>query len=269
MPRRSQPSRMLSRYMALSFAQCVTRSARVPCPRSSASMAIGKSTSLHITCPILTQQFVHSSKLGEENVRIRLARANGVDEKAESTTREPTPDEEEGSIVMEPPRNVSCGACRTRESDVWWKAPKGLPTSVLCDNCGLSWRKYADLNVRPMRDEALSKSKTGDKREGTPLNGPQSKRAKVCLRCALCLTGATLTESADVVITIYTSARRPSITLCRVPTQRPHRQGPPLQAVSVPCARRRVWCEPRPSNRRVLGMRPLPEREDARSLPRQ
>lgn len=112
-------------------------------------------------------------------MRIRIARANGVDEKAESTTREPTPDEEEGSIVMEPPRNVSCGACRTRESDVWWKAPKGLPTSVLCDNCGLSWRKYADLNVRPMREEALSKAKPGDKREGTPLNGPQSKRAKV------------------------------------------------------------------------------------------
>ncbi|KAL1941284.1 hypothetical protein VTO73DRAFT_7496 [Trametes versicolor] len=139
-----------------------------------------------------------NSKLGEENVRIRLARANGVDEKAESTTREPTPDEEEGSIVMEPPRNVSCGACRTRESDVWWKAPKGLPTSVLCDNCGLSWRKYADLNVRPMREETLVKAKPGDKREGTPLNGPLSKRAKTSssqsspppvvpqLRCVAC-----------------------------------------------------------------------------------
>ncbi|KAI0364362.1 hypothetical protein BV20DRAFT_1125672 [Pilatotrama ljubarskyi] len=139
-----------------------------------------------------------NSKLGEENVRIRLARANGVDEKMEATTREATPDEEEGSIVMEPPRNVSCGACRTRESEVWWKAPKGLSTSVLCDNCGLSWRKYADLNVRPMRDESAAKSKTGDKREGTPLNGPAAKRAKTSssqstpppvapqLRCVAC-----------------------------------------------------------------------------------
>ncbi|KAH9893367.1 hypothetical protein C8Q73DRAFT_696721 [Cubamyces lactineus] len=139
-----------------------------------------------------------NSKLGEENKRIRAARENGLDEKASSTTREATPDEEEGSIVMEPPRNVSCGACRTRESEAWWKAPKGLATSVLCDNCGLSWRKYADLNVRPVREEVISKAKPGDKREGTPLNGPQSKRAKTSssqstpppvapqLRCVAC-----------------------------------------------------------------------------------
>ncbi|KAJ8473751.1 hypothetical protein ONZ51_g7685 [Trametes cubensis] len=139
-----------------------------------------------------------NSKLGEENKRIRAARENGLDEKAGSTTREATPDEEEGSIVMEPPRNVSCGACRTRESEAWWKAPKGLATSVLCDNCGLSWRKYADLNVRPVREEIISKAKPGDKREGTPLNGPHSKRAKTSssqstpppvapqLRCVAC-----------------------------------------------------------------------------------
>ncbi|KAH9851909.1 hypothetical protein C2E23DRAFT_869052 [Lenzites betulinus] len=140
-----------------------------------------------------------NSKLGEENVRIRLARANGVDEKVGATTREPTPEDEEGSIVLEPPRNVSCGACRTRESDVWWRAPKGFPTGVLCDSCGLGWRKYADLNVRPIREEVVSKAKTGEKREGTPLNGAgPSKRAKTVssqatpppvapqLRCVAC-----------------------------------------------------------------------------------
>lgn len=93
-------------------------------------------------------------------------------------SRAASPDEE-GSVVREPRSNVSCGACRTRESETWWKAPKGLPTSVLCDNCGLSWRKYADLNVRPVREEALKKS--GDKREGTPLIGPSVKRAKVSI----------------------------------------------------------------------------------------
>ena len=79
------------------------------------------------------------------------------------------------------PRNVySCGACRTRESETWWKAPKGLASNVLCDNCGISWRKYADLNVRPFREETISK-KT-EKREGTPMNGNSTKRARVSRR---------------------------------------------------------------------------------------
>ena len=82
--------------------------------------------------------------------------------------------------------NGSCGACRTRESKVWWKAPKGLPTNVLCDACGLSWRKYADLNhMRPVREESVAgKAKTTEKREGTPLGGPSAKRPKVNATCA-------------------------------------------------------------------------------------
>ncbi|KAM5536579.1 hypothetical protein V8D89_009674 [Ganoderma adspersum] len=121
-----------------------------------------------------------NSKLGEENVRIRAARARGQDEKADTVMREVTPDDDEGSIVTELKKNHnSCGACRTRESEAWWKAPKGLPTNVLCDSCGLSWRKYADLNVRPLREEIIANSKAKEnKREGTPLSAPSAKRAK-------------------------------------------------------------------------------------------
>jgi hypothetical protein len=74
-----------------------------------------------------------------------------------------------------------CGACRTRESKTWWKAPKGLATDILCDTCGINWRKYADLNVRPSREESLlaAKAKSAEKREGTPLAGPSMKRARV------------------------------------------------------------------------------------------
>jgi hypothetical protein len=77
--------------------------------------------------------------------------------------------------------HASCGACRTRDTKLWWKAPKGLPTPVLCDACGISWRKYADLNhLRPIREEAaaLKQAKT-EKREGTPLAGSNPKRVKV------------------------------------------------------------------------------------------
>ncbi|GBE86744.1 hypothetical protein SCP_0906250 [Sparassis crispa] len=129
--------------------------------------------------PEVVRFYAHwkNSKLGEENIRIRAARSGGRDDAVRFTS--PALSIDEGSIVRELTRgNNSCGACRTRESDVWWKAPKGLPTNILCDNCGISWRKYADLNVRPVREEALAKAKSGDKREGTPLHGPASKRAK-------------------------------------------------------------------------------------------
>ncbi|RPD53362.1 hypothetical protein L227DRAFT_581377 [Lentinus tigrinus ALCF2SS1-6] len=120
-----------------------------------------------------------NSKLKEENIRIRAARASGRDENVDVTMQENTPDDDEGSIVTELKKgHNSCGACRTRESETWWKAPKGLPTNVLCDHCGLSWRKYADLNVRPIREDPVTKTKAGDKREGTPLNGHTNKRAK-------------------------------------------------------------------------------------------
>ncbi|KAI0259433.1 hypothetical protein BC834DRAFT_833552 [Gloeopeniophorella convolvens] len=111
-------------------------------------------------------------KLGEEHRR-RLTRRP-------SLPPAPTDDSDsEGSVVRTPgPR--TCGACRTRESRLWWRAPKGLPSGVLCDACGVSWRKYADLNhLRPVREEAAAKTQARtEKREGTPLGSTGAKRAK-------------------------------------------------------------------------------------------
>jgi hypothetical protein len=128
----------------------------------------------------------HSSKLGEENARIRRL---GPSISKRTQTFQPVivggrqrvgPSDDEGSVI-EGDHNSFCGACRTRESNVWWKAPKGLFTNVLCDSCGATWRKYADLNVRPLREESISsnKSKSLDKREGTPLMSHMAKRTKV------------------------------------------------------------------------------------------
>jgi len=91
-------------------------------------------------------------------------------------------DDPEGSIVKQPRSNVVCASCKTRESVQWWKAPKGLSSSVLCDDCGTSWRKYADFTKPVIREESLpasAKGKVPEKREGTPLNGPTAKRSKV------------------------------------------------------------------------------------------
>ncbi|KAH7098247.1 hypothetical protein BKA62DRAFT_713863 [Auriculariales sp. MPI-PUGE-AT-0066] len=95
--------------------------------------------------------------------------------------------DDEGSIVVfdqetpdAAPATIFCGSCRTRDSAVWWKAPKGTASSVLCDVCGLNWRKYDDHGYSRIAREdpaavkrnAAVASGTGsgghEKREGTP-----------------------------------------------------------------------------------------------------
>lgn len=145
---------------------------------------MNRSTRLLVTS---TDQ-IFSSKLREVNHRVTqeapatpISREYPMLDEASSGQHVGLSDDE-GSIVSPPPsKSPACGACRTRESKVWWKAPKGLATDILCDSCGTSWRKYADLNVRPVREESLplAKARVAEKREGTPLSGPSSKRARV------------------------------------------------------------------------------------------
>ncbi|KAJ6619944.1 hypothetical protein B0H10DRAFT_1912520 [Mycena sp. CBHHK59/15] len=127
------------------------------------------------------------AKLGEENLRILEhglpAKLPGRQYKnvAEAVIGQRVGlSDDEGSIISHPSKTATCGACRTRDSKTWWKAPKGLSTSILCDTCGTNWRKYADINVRPVREESLpaTKPKVVEKREGTPLTGPVAKRAR-------------------------------------------------------------------------------------------
>ena len=134
----------------------------------------------------------------------------------------------------------SCGACRTRESDTWWKAPKGLATNVLCDSCGLAWRKYADLNVRPIREDPLTKNnnKAGDKREGTPLNGNANKRAKVS-RGLMLMPQRPLILRADCIVSgDPSSACGTSDPLCWMSAEWANWKGASVQAVPVPRSRR-------------------------------
>ena len=132
---------------------------------------------------------IPSSQLKLENSRIR---ESGSPAKPNWTFWDTVTDAAEGQRVglSDDERSIAddvledeglCGACRTRDSKVWWKAPKGLATDILCDTCGISWRKYADLNVRPLREESLpsAKAKAGEKREGTPLQPPGPKRTRV------------------------------------------------------------------------------------------
>lgn len=122
-----------------------------------------------------------SSKLKDEHVRARERAAVVKENEEEEPTVDLLMSDDEGSVDRGSSKaNSSCGACRTRESDIWWRAPKGLATSILCDTCGTNWRKYADLNVRPTREEILPPGRKGvEKREGTPLSAPSVKRLRV------------------------------------------------------------------------------------------
>ncbi|KAF9061938.1 hypothetical protein BDP27DRAFT_1406433 [Rhodocollybia butyracea] len=137
-----------------------------------------------------------NSKLGEENMRLRqrdVSPSPGprmptlyTSTESDGYTQTIGLSDEESSIIVPPSKAPACGACRTRESRIWWKAPKGLQSNILCDNCGVNYRKYADLNMRQTRDESsaappstkLRNGINGEKREGTPLAGPSSKRSK-------------------------------------------------------------------------------------------
>jgi len=129
----------------------------------------------------------NSDRLREENELIRRAKPEepihldkypiGLESKGQTVQ---LPDDE-GSVIEQTPSSPVCGACQTTESKTWWKAPRSLKSSVLCDACGTAWRKYADLNVKPATEDAPTAPKAKDKREGTPLAGPVAKRTKVCI----------------------------------------------------------------------------------------
>ncbi|CAE6467003.1 unnamed protein product [Rhizoctonia solani] len=118
-----------------------------------------------------------NDRLGDEN---RQSKTNTLTGKSISLKRSRSPSSDDESSVYgfggDVPRQV-CGACRSKESAVWWKAPRGLPTEVMCDQCGISWRKYGD--IRSGRIEEPKKSNGIDKRENTPQ--PALKRTKVSI----------------------------------------------------------------------------------------
>lgn len=173
---------MAYQRMAPSFAQSETRSGRDQSMKSSSTMASGRGTFPYHARHVRSSRCVISSKLCEENARIR---AGFVVKKEDSLMLD-----DEGSIVKQPTKgNAHCAACRTKESSTWWKAPKGLSTNILCDACGMCWRKYADLNVRTVREDppvSVKVKVNESKRDGTPLAAPPAKRARVSTLCLTC-----------------------------------------------------------------------------------
>lgn len=141
------------------------------------SMVIGRSECLTFPLFRCDSEPVLSDRLGEEN---RQSRSNTLTGRNISLKRSRSPSSDDESSVYgfggDVPRQV-CGACRAKDSAVWWKAPRGLPTEVMCDQCGISWRKYGD--IRSGRVEEAKKGNGADKRENTPQKEPPVKRTKV------------------------------------------------------------------------------------------
>ncbi|PVG02078.1 hypothetical protein CPB86DRAFT_780999 [Serendipita vermifera] len=164
------------------------------------------------TMPEIVRHFGHW-----KTEQLRVLRLTPPDEPVVTTAKD-----ENTSIYQKNDRRVYiCAVCRTRESELWWKAPRNLPTNALCDDCGMLWRKYAIKSARgtekekdyltrvqnqhsqfgtpepPTTRSGASGAKLAAekaKREGTPLQAPTSKRLKGAsgtvtpsrLTCSLC-----------------------------------------------------------------------------------
>lgn len=74
-----------------------------------------------------------SSRL-KENIHARQRAAIAKEDEGEARTVEVPMSDDEESIIRGSDK-ANGGACRSRESDVWWRAPKGLAS----DNCGTNW----------------------------------------------------------------------------------------------------------------------------------
>jgi hypothetical protein len=124
--------------------------------------------------------------LEEENKVIRAREANGTLSRKPSLSRQPlvTNDDEDSIVKPDPNKRAPvCAACGNNTSSTWWKAPKGLSTSVLCSFCGIAWRKYGDLTLRGGREEPSAPQKARpsvtEKREISPPSAPPAKKVKV------------------------------------------------------------------------------------------
>lgn len=105
------------------------------------------------------------------------------------SVRSSTDPDDEGSVINgetegNGKNSQFCSSCKTRDATVWWKGPKGLSSSVMCETCGIFWRKYGDIKGPSKPDEIAPKKAVAvangnaEKREGTPLVQPPAKKQK-------------------------------------------------------------------------------------------
>ncbi|KAG8958510.1 putative PHD type zinc finger protein with BAH domain-containing protein, partial [Tulasnella sp. 419] len=142
-----------------------------------------------------------NARLGEEHRRAQTLPPPPPPTKFRRTVavRSSSDPDDEGSVVNGQLENtkesaIMCGSCKTKDSTVWWKAPRGLISSIMCDTCGIAWRKYGDIKGPSKQDDhppqskkqqaaaaaaaaAAEKEKT-EKRDSEPLPLPPPKRQK-------------------------------------------------------------------------------------------
>ncbi|KAG8995660.1 putative PHD type zinc finger protein with BAH domain-containing protein [Tulasnella sp. JGI-2019a] len=149
-----------------------------------------------------------NDRLGEINKKTRessqpIAEAPQIKFRRTVSVRASVDPDDEGSVVNgqldngPSGKSLSCGSCRTKDSTVWWKGPKNLPSPVMCDACGIAWRKYGDIKGPPKQEDqpAPKKAANGatEKRAASPLPPPPTvKKQKPMLppnkhgACACC-----------------------------------------------------------------------------------
>lgn len=82
---------------------------------------------------------------------------------------------------------MSCAACGTRSSNVWWKCPRTVQGNAMCEPCGSNYRKYGVISFVKSDDAKRAEKKDVRRRKDT--GSGASTPAPVALKappCALC-----------------------------------------------------------------------------------
>lgn len=141
----------------------------------------------------LNSFLLRSGRLGITNKKIRESSQPVVEPpqikfRRTVSVRTSVDSDDEGSVINGPidtaKTPLTCGSCKTKESTVWWKGPKSLSAPVMCDNCGITWRKYGEIRGPPKQEDPPAQKKalngTAEKRPASPPPAPPVvKKVKV------------------------------------------------------------------------------------------
>ncbi|GMK59807.1 hypothetical protein CspeluHIS016_0900240 [Cutaneotrichosporon spelunceum] len=82
---------------------------------------------------------------------------------------------------------MSCAACGTRTSNVWWKCPRTVQGNTMCEPCGSNYRKYGVISFvksddakRPEKKDVRRRKDTGS---GASTPVPAAPKAPPCALC--------------------------------------------------------------------------------------
>lgn len=130
--------------------------------------------------------------------------------------------EDEGSLynaTFTAATRMQCAACSTRTSAVWWKCPRTVQGTAMCESCGSNYRKYGVIsfvksddakNRLPEKKESRKRAK-GDTGSGASTPVPQSApKLPPCVCCRKMEPKANMARCKTCTFSVHAGELQPS-----------------------------------------------------------